>query len=111
MFWWVDPVQSALMPHDAAAALVVCHSFLLAEPFAVYGSGACFDLKLFVFGFMHGFASRACDHSGKVEWCPGDIEINFAAISAPLGDCSLPSHRRASSRQPIGKTYHSVNLV
>ena len=94
MFQWVYPMQGALVPHCAATTLVLCNPFLLSTPLAVYGPEACFDLELFVLGFLHGFAPRARDHSGAVRGCPRVIAFGVMLFSAFDGERSLPSYRR-----------------
>ena len=96
MFQWVYPMQSALAPHCAAATLVLCDPFLLSTPLTVYGPEACFDLELFVLGFLQGFTPRARDHSGTVCRCPRVIAFGVMIFSAFVGERSLPSYRRTN---------------
>ena len=99
MFQWVYPMQSALVPHCAAATLVLCDPFLLSTPLAVYGPEARFDLELFVLGFLHGFTPRARDHSGAVCGCPKVIAFDVMLFSAFDVELSLPSYR-CTNRNP-----------
>ena len=89
-------MQGAMVPYGAATALVLCDPFLLPTSLTAYGSEACFDLELFVLGFLQGFTSRARDHSGAVCGCLMVIAFDVMFLSIFDVELSLPSYRCAS---------------